>query len=63
MEKPNNLIDVLARTGDPDNDDRADDILKRLEKEVQAESAPVGVSRATRFLIRFGKGPEGIIVF
>jgi hypothetical protein len=63
MEK-SNLVDIFGLTGDAVSDERLDDLLSRLESDVQKpERAEIIVFKASQFLMRFGKGPEGVIIF
>lgn len=62
MEK-SNLVDLFGLTGDAGSEERLDDLLCRLESDIQKPERPETiVFKASRFLMRFGKGLERVIV-
>lgn len=62
MEK-SNLVDMFGLTGDAASDERLDDLLCRLESDIQKpERSETVVFKASQFLIRFAKGLERVIV-
>jgi hypothetical protein len=63
MEK-SNLIDMFGLTGDGASDDQLDDLLCRLESDIQCPERLVPVVfEPSRYLMRIGKGSEEVIVF
>ena len=62
MEK-SNLIDMFGLTGDGASDDQLDDLLCRLEADIQRPERLVPVVfEPSRYLMRIGKGSEEVIV-
>jgi hypothetical protein len=62
MEK-SNLVDMFGLTGDSAADGQLDDLLLRIESDVQKpDHAETVVFKARQFLMRFGKGLERVIV-